>query len=66
MSTELTLENAMEQLEELITKLEDGEISLEEAFNLYSEGVKLTKYCNEQLQGVEKQITILNEDDDNE
>ncbi len=66
MNDKLSLEEAMNKLNDLTVQLEDSDLSLEKAFSLYSEGVKLVKFCNEQLQGVEKDIIILNEDIENE
>lgn len=57
----MTLEENFTQLEEHIKKLEDKEISLEEAFRLYQEGMQLLKECNSQIDGIEKKVQVLNE-----
>lgn len=54
------LEESFGKLEELISQMESGNISLEESFKLYNEGIKLIKSCNSQLDKVEKQIVVLN------
>ena len=54
------LEESFGKLEELISQMESGNISLEESFKLYNEGIKLIKNCNSQLDKVEKQIVVLN------
>ncbi|MBA2173645.1 exodeoxyribonuclease VII small subunit [Halobacillus locisalis] len=59
---ELSFEEAMKQLEELVEKLEAGDVPLEKAIQYYQEGMKLSKVCNEKLGHVEKQMQqILNE-----
>ncbi|WP_101844244.1 exodeoxyribonuclease VII small subunit [Halobacillus sp. Marseille-P3879] len=59
---ELSFEEAMNQLEELVEKLETGEVPLEKAIQYYQDGMKLSKICNEKLNTVEKQMQqILNE-----
>ncbi len=60
MAKALTLEESFEKLDEVISRMESGNISLEESFKLYNEGIKLVKNCNSQLDRVEKQIVIIN------
>jgi exodeoxyribonuclease VII small subunit len=57
-----TLEEAFEELEEIISKMNDREVSLDDSFALYTEGTKLLKYCNEQLDTVEKKMLVLSEE----
>jgi len=61
-SEELTLEQGFQQLDEIIEKLEDREIPLEESFQFYEQGVKLLQGCNEKIDRVEKQVQKLNAD----
>ena len=58
----LSIEESFVKLEETIQQLESGEISLEEAFACYSEGMRLIKDCNVQIDRVEKQVMKLTED----
>ncbi|ASF39864.1 MULTISPECIES: exodeoxyribonuclease VII small subunit [Halobacillus] len=59
---QLSFEEAMKQLEDLVEKLETGEVPLEKAIQYYQEGMKLSKICSEKLGNVEKQMQqILNE-----
>lgn len=58
----MTLEEAFKELEEIIEKMNDREVSLEQSFALYTEGTRLLKYCNEQLDGVEKKMLVLGEE----
>ena len=59
-----TLEEAFEELETIISKMNDREVSLDDSFSLYAEGTKLLKYCNEQLDMVEKKMLVLSEEGD--
>ena len=56
-----TLEENFRQLEEMIEKLEDKEIGLEESFVLYERGMKLLKQCNDQIDKVEKKVMVMNQ-----
>ena len=58
---ELSLEENFERLEETISRLEAENVSLEEAFATYSEGMKLLKTCNEEIDKVEKKVLKLTE-----
>lgn len=60
---EQTLEEAMEALNQILTGLDAENISLEESFRLYQDGIGLVKYCNEKIDKVEKDIQILNSND---
>ena len=60
-STAIALEENFLKLEETIKFLERDDISLEEAFEQYQNGVKLLKSCNDKLDEVEKKVLILNE-----
>ena len=53
---EQTLEKLFTQLED---EMEQGEVSLEEAFALYHKGVDTLKMCNEKIDKVEKKILVL-------
>lgn len=58
----LTLEEAFLQLETVIGHLEEEEISLEDAFSAYREGMELLQFCNASIDAVEKKVLKLNED----
>lgn len=59
---EISFEEAMKQLEEIVEKLETGEVPLEKAIQYYQEGMKLSKLCSEKLGNVENQMQqIMNE-----
>lgn len=58
---ELVIEDAFARLEEINARLESQDTSLKDSLELYAEGVKLVAACKENLEGVEKEIKILNE-----
>jgi exodeoxyribonuclease VII small subunit len=63
MSEELTFEQAMDQLEDIVEKLEEGDVPLEEAISIYKQGMDLSRLCHQKLKAVEGQLTeILRED----
>ena len=62
---EMTIEDALEALDQIMEQLEEGEASLEDTFNLYQKGMKLLKECSKKIDKVEKQLQILNENGEN-
>lgn len=58
---ELSLEEAFNKIEDNLTKMENEDISLEDSFKLYEEGLKLVKACNDRIDRVEKQMIVLSE-----
>ena len=61
-----TLEQSFEKLEQIIGNLENGDVSLQDSFKLYNEGMKLIQNCNQQLDKVEKKIVVLNQKEGDE
>lgn len=58
----LSLEEAFTQIEEVISRLETEEITLEESFLAYNQGMALLAKCNETIDQVEKKVLKINED----
>jgi exodeoxyribonuclease VII small subunit len=56
-----SFEEALKKLEQIVSKLEDESITLEESVNLYEEGVKLSQFCTEILDDAELRIEQVNE-----
>ena len=56
------LEKLFEKLEAVLTDLEGEDVTLERSFQLYDEGMKLLKRCNETIDEVEKKVLALDED----
>ena len=59
---ELTLEEAFNKLETVISKMENEDAPLEESFHLYSEGMGLLKDVNDRIDRVEKQVQKMQAD----
>jgi exodeoxyribonuclease VII small subunit len=57
-------EEAIEELEKVVERLESGELSLEDSLAAFEEGVGLVKFCNQKLTEVEKKIELLVKDKD--
>ena len=55
------LEEMFKDLEELIGKMENAEITLEQTFDLYNNGMELLKKCNLSIDEVEKKVLVLDE-----
>lgn len=62
MEQNLSYEDAVKQLEEIVTLLEKGDIPLEKSLELFQRGVALSAYCSKKLDETEKQIIRLIDD----
>ena len=58
----ITLEEALNKLDDTIEKLQSGEVSWEESFELYKEGMDYVKLCTETIDRVEKKVLMLNQE----
>jgi exodeoxyribonuclease VII small subunit len=56
-------ETALKKLEEIVKKLENGELSLDSALELFEEGVKLSRFCHSKLEEAERRVEILLKND---
>ena len=59
MPQKITFEQAMQELDEIVQKLENGQIPLEEAVKTYERGMELKKICEEKLNNAEMKIEKL-------
>ncbi len=60
---DLTFEQAMDRLEEIVSLLESGDSPLDKSLSLFEEGVKLVKLCNSQLEKAESSVKqLINQD----
>ena len=57
-----TIEEALEVLDQIAERLESNEITLEESFQVYKEGMELLQYCSKKIDTVEKKMLQMNED----
>ena len=61
-SPELTFEKALEELESLVGRMEDGKLPLEESLAAYQRGAELIKFCESKLSDAQARIAILDGD----
>ena len=61
---EIKFEDALKKLEKIVTDLEDGSLSLDDALGRYEEGIKLSKLCAKRLELAKKKVEILMKSED--
>ena len=59
---ELKFEDALKKLKEIVEKLEEEEVSLDDALKLFEEGVKLSDICKKRLEEADKKVKVLLKD----
>lgn len=60
------IEENFKELDELLEKMQDEDVSLDESFEMYKKGIEIVKDSNEQIEKIEKQIEVLEEESDDE
>jgi len=58
----LSFEEALKKIEQILKQLENKELDLEEAINLYEEGLKLIHFCEEKLKNARARIEVILKD----
>lgn len=61
-----TFESSMAELEEVVAKLERGDVTLDESLKLFENGIKLANACQKKLDEAERKVKILVSGDDGE
>lgn len=61
---EKKFEEALERLEEIVKKMEEGDMTLEESLEAFEEGVRLSRFCSKKLDEAERKVEILLKDDE--
>ena len=56
---EFNFEEALQELERLVSSMEEGELSLEDSMTAFEKGIKLTRECQTALQKAEQKVQIL-------
>ncbi len=56
-------EESLKRLEDIVSRMEKGEMPLEESVKLFEEGIKLTRSLSKQLEEAERRVEILVKDD---
>ena len=64
MKEEKTFEENLKELEDIATKLESGDLGLDDAIKEFERGIKLSKECSNKLDEAEKKINILVQGED--
>ena len=62
--TEKKFEKALEELEEIVKKMEAGDLSLDESLKVFEEGIRLSRFCANRLDEAERKVEILLREDD--
>jgi exodeoxyribonuclease VII small subunit len=52
-------EKAFQDLEKIVQRLESEELPLDESLQLFEEGIRLSRFCNQKLEEVEKKIELI-------
>lgn len=55
----MEFEKKLGRLEEIVKKMESGDLSLEDSLKMFEEGVKLSRECNTQLVAAEQKVKVL-------
>ena len=55
----IDFEQSLKELEDIVRKMEQGELSLEHSLEAFEEGVKLTRNCQTALQKAEQKVALL-------
>lgn len=55
-------EEALQKLQEIVDKLEKGDLPLEEAMNCFSDGMRLAHFCHQKLEEAENRVQVLLKD----
>lgn len=66
MAEKKTFEQSISELEEIVSQLEGGNVTLDESLELFEKGIKLSKSCQQMLDAAEKKVSILMTNDDGE
>lgn len=66
MAEKKTFEQSISELEEIVSELENGDVTLDESLTLFEKGIKLSKSCQKMLDAAEKKVSILMTDDNGE
>ncbi|MGF9963094.1 exodeoxyribonuclease VII small subunit [Bacillus rhizoplanae] len=59
MENKVSFEEAIAKLEQIVSKLEQGDVPLEEAISYFKEGMELSKLCDEKLKDVQDQMAVI-------
>jgi exodeoxyribonuclease VII small subunit len=63
MKKEKTFEEVLRDLEEIVNRLEQGDLPLEESLTLFEQGVRLSRLCHTKLDEAQKRVEIVLKDE---
>lgn len=63
--SDLSFEDALQQIRDIVSGLENGELTLEESITTYQKGAKLIDHCREMIEKAELRVTELTQQPDN-
>jgi exodeoxyribonuclease VII small subunit len=66
MAEKKTFEQSITELEEIVSQLEGGDVTLDQSLALFEKGIKLSKNCQKMLDEAEKKVSVLMTNDDGE
>ena len=58
---QINLEDAFKKLDEIISAMQGAELSLEDTFRLYKQGIELVQICEDRIEKVEEEIKVITE-----
>lgn len=58
-SGELSFESALAELEKIVSHMESGELSLEQALGAHKRGLELARFCQNRLEAAQQQVKVL-------
>ena len=58
---DLKFEEEIQKLQNVVDKLEKGDLTLEESIEWFKKGIELSKWCTEKLDEIEREVTVLTE-----
>jgi exodeoxyribonuclease VII small subunit len=58
-ASELDFEKALAELEKIVARMEDGELSLEQSLASHKRGLELAKFCQQKLEAAQQQVKVL-------
>jgi len=61
---EVTFEDALERLENIVDTLSKGKLSLDEAMEKFEEGIRLFRLCDEKLRSAEQRVSVLTQSEE--
>lgn len=61
-----SFEQSVNELEEIVSALENGETTLDESLKLFEQGIKLSKSCQSMLDKAQQKVTVLLQNEDGE